>query len=177
MVDYFYHLDYLPNDGGDDEAVKHSAITREQYLEKLSDARKKQEDWEDALSHVDATDSPPARPKSFLVEHAKVFATAVKYQVDGLRQLAVLKFKHLTTEREAWKEDDFAQAVSIICTSTPEDVTELRDVAVDLLYTHFGELKDKDSIEEVMCNHPKLMWAFLERKSRRPSPNHNTHVE
>lgn len=165
MIDYFYHLDYLPDDS-DDGSVQLPPFTREEYLVKLNEATKKKVQWKNTLSSVETSDKPrfqSARPKSFIVEYAKVFATAVKCQADGLRHLAASKFRYETTECEAWKDDEFARAVSIIRTSTPKDITDLRDLAEDLLYTHFAELHSKDSIKEVMCSRPELIWAMLKR--------------
>lgn len=50
--------------------------------------------------------------KPFLIKHAKVFAIAIKYQADGLRALAVKKFKEAALTD--WNSDDFAQVVRVV---------------------------------------------------------------
>lgn len=111
----------------------------------------------------------PVVPQNFLLDHVKVFAMAIKYQIDGLRHLAASKFKREITNGEAWKDDDFPQAISMIYSSTPDEVKELRILAEEALHAHFEELKYKQGIEEVMCNHPSLMYTLLKRKSQSTS--------
>ena len=133
MVEYFYHFDYLR--GTDSELVQVSA----------SDLQ-----------------SPPQLPSQvYLIEHAKVFAIAVKYQIEGLRELAVSKFH--TAATGLWKHDDFAHSVHIVFNSTAEEVTQLLVIASDILHQHFDVLKEKAEIEAVVCNIPRLAYALLKR--------------
>jgi hypothetical protein len=105
--------------------------------------------------------------KNHIVEHAKVFAIAVKYQVDGLRHLAALKFRNEMRRSRAYNHDNFAEAVAIIFRSTPEDVTQLRDVVEELLDTHFEELQHKPDVEVVVTSFPQLSCALLKRSRAR----------
>lgn len=71
-----------------------------------------------------AAPSTSATPDPFLIEHAKVFAMAVKHQADGLGQLAARKFEKAASIY--WDHKDFAQAAHVVYTSTPDDVQDLR---------------------------------------------------
>ena len=178
MVNYFYHFDY-PNPTD----VSKPATTAATSQPTATDQKKKIREGlqrlkagngkENRVSSVDVNATPAAKPQDFLLGHVKVFATAVKYQVDGLRHLATSKFKHETTHGEAWKDDDFAQAISMIYSSTPDRITELRDAAEEVLHAHLEELKQKDGIEALMYKHPRLMYALLNRKSDTSLPTKN----
>lgn len=178
MVNYFYHFDY-PNPTDASIPATTAAASQPTAIDQTKKTRegfqrlKAGNGEENRVSSVDTTATPPAKPKNFLLGHVKVFAIAVKYQVDGLRHLATSKFKQETTHGEAWKEDDFAQAISMIYSSTPDEVTELRDAAEEVLHAHFKELKQKDGIEALMYKHPRLMYALLNRKSDTSLPMQN----
>ncbi|EMC94013.1 hypothetical protein BAUCODRAFT_57136, partial [Baudoinia panamericana UAMH 10762] len=60
------------------------------------------------------------------ITHAKLFAAAVKYQVPGLRALALSKFEQAA--KLAWQDASFAEAVRVVYKSTLDEVRELRDV-------------------------------------------------
>jgi len=85
----------------------------------------------------------------------------VKYQIDGLRDLAASKYKHVVTT--CWNHEDFAHSVHVAFTSTVEEVTQLREIISDILHQHFDDLKDKAEIETVVCNIPRLAFALLKR--------------
>lgn len=178
MVHYFYHFDY-PNPTANSHentatpasnqlsAVDPTTKIREGIRRLGGETRK-----ENHVSSIDNnTTIRPAKPQNFLLGHVKLFATAVKYQVPGLRHLAASKFKYETTHCEAWKDADFAKAISTIYSSTPDEVKELRTLAEKTLHAHFEELKHNKGIEEVMYNHPSLMYALLKRRNKTPSPS------
>lgn len=71
--------------------------------------------------------------RTHLIEHAEVFAIAVKYQIDALRKLAE-KFKEGVAFH--WNHVEFAEATYLAYTNTPEDVKELRDIAADAIDKH-----------------------------------------
>lgn len=66
-----------------------------------------------------------------LVTHAKVYALAEKYLIDGLKGLALRKFKTVATESS--DVDHFLQATQEVYTSTIEGDRGLRDVIVAIL--------------------------------------------
>jgi hypothetical protein len=101
--------------------------------------------------------------KNPLIKHAKVFAMAIKYQVDGLRALAVKKFKEAASSD--WNNDDFAQVVQVVYASTPDDVQELRTITADTIHDHFSVLKDKEDLEMVISGLGDLSYSLLRRTS------------
>lgn len=111
--------------------------------------------------------SPTPASKSFLIEHAKVFAMAVKYQADGLRELAAIKFRNAATT--LWEHDDLPTAISTVYASTTDDVLELRLVVEDVLHDHFDVLKANEEFAAVTRGIPGLAYALL---SRRPGKDH-----
>ena len=96
MVEYFYHFDYLRDT--------------------------------ESLPEPSQSSAPTARPPShgYIIEHAKAFAIAVKYQIDGLRDLAASKYKEAVTT--CWNHEDFAHSVFVAFNSTVEEVTQLREI-------------------------------------------------
>ena len=100
--------------------------------------------------------------------HAKIFAAAVKYQIDGLRDLSAAKFAE--TVKTTWNSYGFAEAIGIVFQSTTEEVTQLRDIVTDILHDNFKALKDKPEIETAVCEIPRLAYALLKRKSEKPKP-------
>lgn len=141
MVEYFYHFDYL------------------REIESLPN-----------LSRFSPR-APELPSNVYVIEHAKVFAIAVKYQIDGLRDLAASKFKEAATSY--WNHDDFAHSIHIAFNSTAEEVTQLRKVVSDILHKHFDDLEDKPEVEAVVCNIPRLAYALLKR-SRAGGKNGST---
>lgn len=61
----------------------------------------------------------------------------------------------------------------MIYSSTPDQVTELRDAAEEVLHAHLKELKQKDGIESLMYKHPRLMYALLSRRNDTSLPIQN----
>ena len=181
MVDYLYHFDYLPtaNDVGAQLPI---AVATTPVVDGDSEP-----DWRAIRSRMKArpvqkripppplaTDYTPPRPtpkkttttatsksRVYVIEHVKVFAMAVKYQVDGLCDLAAAKFKQ--SAETSWKHDDFAHAISVVHDSTPEDVSQLRDIVSNILHAHFDKLKDKPEVDSVVCSIPHLAYALLKR--------------
>jgi hypothetical protein len=112
------------------------------------------------LRAEDATGSP-ATSKVHLIEHAKVFALAVKYQADGLRELAISKFKESIEAN--WNHEDLSHAIHIVYQSTTDDVTELRDIVTDTVHDHFDELNGQETVKAVVSSIASLAYGLLER--------------
>ena len=136
MVGYFYHLDYLR----DDNAAAASAVIE---MPESAPAKKTR-----ASMSAPTQAAPPPSPKVHLVEHAKLFAMAVKYQIAALQNLAAQKFKIDVAEH--WDHEDLAHAIHVIYTSTAEDVTQLREVVVEVLNAHRDQLLLKPEITTLL---------------------------
>jgi DNA-directed RNA polymerase subunit M/transcription elongation factor TFIIS len=149
MVEYFYHYDYLRN-----ATISPAANAPTEQSEYVPPHLR-----EGTPPQTSKLESPPTR--FYLIEHAKVFTIAVKYQIDGLRDLAAAKFENAAIVY--WNHEDFAQSIHIAFNSTAEEVTQLRQIVSGILHSHFDELKDKAEVETTICNIPRLAYDLLKR--------------
>lgn len=116
----------------------------------------------DYLRKPETSTSPSdTAAKVFLIEHAKVFAMAVKYWIVGLRHPAVKKLKEAV--EADWSHEDFAHTLHVVYNSTTEDITELRDIVATTIHDNFKILKDRDEVEVVASSIPGLAYALLKR--------------
>jgi hypothetical protein len=178
MVDFFYHLDYLPLPEVEAITSPSDSETEIEFVhsgpsERMRRVPKKKVqvgvlDGESLATIAPEVPAPEPVPDSvaapqpvYIIEHAKVFAIAVKYQVDGLRNLAAMKFKQ--SVRASWDHDDFAHAISIVYNSTADNVSQLRDITIDIIHDHFDALKHKAEFESAVSSIPALAYALLKR--------------
>lgn len=98
-----------------------------------------------------------------IITHAKMFALAVKYQAKELRHFAKCSFGNAA--ETAWESDAFLEAAEIVLTSTPEDVTDLRNMVFDTLHQNFSSIMDKPEVKELFCSHPDLSYELMKRKT------------
>lgn len=120
--------------------------------------------WYDVPSTLadSSENSTSSNPQAEIVTHAKMFAVAIKYQVPGLRIFTRRAFREaFHTE---WNSDAFAEVITIVFTSTPEDATDLRDMVLDKIHDQFPTLKNKPEVEEAITSTPGLVFAMLKRK-------------
>ena len=113
--------------------------------------------------HFDYLRTAAADGRPSLIKHAKVFAMAIKYQVNGLRALAIQKFKQAASTD--WSSEDFTHVVRVVYTSTPDHAQELREIVADTLYDHFSDLKDNKELELVISGLGDLSYNLLRRNS------------
>jgi hypothetical protein len=88
---------------------------------------------------------------------------AIKYQAKGLRQLAAHNFKQAASK--FWKREDFAQAIHVVFTSTPDDVHELRDIVADTIHEHFSDLRNTPEIDVAVQSLGALAYSILKRRA------------
>jgi hypothetical protein len=160
MVGYFYHMNYLHNN----DAVVAPAVI--EVPDSPPRPKKKAKRSAPAKRGRASTSAPaqaalPPSPKVHLIEHAKVFAMAVKYHVGALQILAVQKFKFEVEQH--WDHEDLAHAIHVIYTSTADEVTQLREVAVEALDAHRGELLEKPEIAALLRSITGLACDLLMR--------------
>ncbi|KAM0708098.1 hypothetical protein Q7P35_004747 [Cladosporium inversicolor] len=117
-------------------------------------------DFSDVIPDQDHA-SPSTISKSYLIEHAKVFAMAVKHQADGLSELAAAKFKTAVTTHGFWEHEDFSAAISTVFISNSDDFLELRNTVEEVLHDHFDTLKAKEEFAAVMHGIPGLIYNLL----------------
>jgi hypothetical protein len=160
MVGYFYHLDYLRDDNA---AAASALIEVEDSPAPPKNKGKKSTPAKKARASTSAP-TEAALPPSLnvhLIEHAKVFAMAVKYRIAALQNLAAQKFQAEVIEH--WNHEDVAHAIHVIYTSTAEDVTQLRKVAVEVLNAHRDELLLKPEITTLLRSITGLACDLLLR--------------
>ncbi|KAH7016268.1 uncharacterized protein B0I36DRAFT_337159 [Microdochium trichocladiopsis] len=83
-----------------------------------------------------------------LLFHAKVYTMAVKYLIQGLQDLAVVKFKTAAT-MEVWGTQDFLSATKEAYNATPDTARGLRQVVLETFADH-KDLLNKEETKVVM---------------------------
>lgn len=177
MVEFFYHLDYLRttqppspelSDSEPEPELRRPFDTSGRRLVPQVRIRFDPPVGESLSQSAGGIPTPETAPASVapplsvhIIEHAKVFAIAVKYQVNGLRKLATSKFKQAA--RVSWDHDDFTQAISVVYNSTADDVPELRNIFIDVIHDRFDTLKQKSEFEAVVTSIPALAFTLLKR--------------
>ena len=159
MVKFFYHLDYC----GDDVSLAPAThALADPFHQTPSPKKRRRQAAKSPLTPVlEAGTAAPSTPTDGnMVMHARVFAAAVKYQVPALKALSASKFAHAVEANAS--HDTFAEAVHITYTTTPEEVTELRDVIAKTL-TERGELLNKPEVEVVVRSINGLAYELLKR--------------
>lgn len=156
MIAYFYHLDYLHDKKAVIEVHDSPPPKKKVRLSVLAKSTR-------ATNPLPSPEpvAAPAGPKVYLIEHAKVFAMAVKYHVDPLRDLATHKFR--AEAEQHWDHEDLAQAIQLIYTSTADEITQLRSIAVEVLVHHRSDLLKKPEIATLLQSITGLAYDLLMR--------------
>ena len=162
MVGYFYHLDYLRDNNAAAASalieVKDNPVPPKKKGKKSTPVKKARA----SMSAPTEAALPPSL-EVHLIEHAKVFAMAVKYHIAALQNLAAQKFQAEVIEH--WNHEDLGHAIHVIYTSTAEDVTQLREVAVKVLNAHRDQLLLKPDITTLLRSITGLACDLLLRDS------------
>ncbi|KAH6847105.1 hypothetical protein B0I37DRAFT_374303 [Chaetomium sp. MPI-CAGE-AT-0009] len=111
---------------------------------------------------------------SNLTVHARVYALGEKYDIQGLKTLAIEKFK--TEAKVHWNCDEFIRAVEEVYTSTIDQDRGLRDAVVEAIRVHPTVL-DKEPMQNVvrrldLCF--DLMMRFRDELSHYETPQTGT---
>jgi hypothetical protein len=99
-----------------------------------------------------------------LIIHAKVYALAEQYAVEGLKVVALGKFRD--EARVHWASEDFLQAAELVYTSTPEHDRGLRDVIRNTFNEHRTGLMDRENVKRYLRDVPDLAYDVLMRLYR-----------
>ncbi|KAL1586300.1 hypothetical protein WHR41_05568 [Cladosporium halotolerans] len=157
MVEYFYHLDY--------PRPKDSTTSTKSTRQSTKKLRYSHPTWDSSGQETPPQAFDAEQPNVNLMQHAKLFAMAVKYQIDGLRHLTTQKFKEAVATQ--WSHEDFAHTIHIVYNSTAEDVTELREIVADAVHAHFEELQERPGVEASMRSIAALTYGLLTRSRER----------
>lgn len=94
-----------------------------------------------------------------LVLHARIYAVAEKYMVDGLKAVAMEKFEKATAS--GWNKHDFLEAARETYTSTIDSDKGLRDIVVKVFHAHKLSLLDKEEAVQLLTEVPVLAVHLL----------------
>lgn len=147
MVRYFYHLEYLEDY---DETPPKGSTNLKMKSEKV--ARSSLPSTKSESDHV---------KKVHLIEHVKVLAIAMKYQVDALQTLAFDRFE--ADCQRYWNNKDFAQACELAYSAVLEDAPQVRKVVADVLHNHRSHLFHKPDIQSLLRETPGIAFDLLVR--------------
>lgn len=155
MMHYFYHFDYLEGSTATSHEIAGGEIwdTNSWELPPAKRDSKKAAKSKRTLLHDSA--------KIHLIEHAKLFAMAVKYQVVALQRLAAGKFK--AEAYRHWDHEDFPKAVHLVYTTTPDEVSQLREAAVDVLHTYYDYFVGRPDVQSLLRSINGLACDLLNR--------------
>ncbi|AEO55662.1 hypothetical protein MYCTH_2299733 [Thermothelomyces thermophilus ATCC 42464] len=147
MMHYFYHLDYPRQ-----REVKHGFLNKSQSTNPKSDVVTNPGSTSGKTSNKtpkSAYSVPPHQGFEVpnLTIHARLYALAEKYDVQGLKALALEKFKE--EARIQWDSDDFIRAAEEAYTSTVDRDRGMRDAVVEAIREHSVVL-DKESMQNVV---------------------------
>jgi hypothetical protein len=100
--------------------------------------------------------------KGILIIHAKMYAMGEKYQVPGLKALAVNKF------RACWYKTNSGLGTAIVVAymSTPETDQPLREMVVDML-VRSPWMPKTEVLDETIKRIPELVYALYRKIANR----------
>ncbi|KAK3719921.1 hypothetical protein LTR37_004044 [Vermiconidia calcicola] len=112
--------------------------------------------------------SPLATNAPCLALHARMYTAGHKYGIEGLKKLALDKFKIQLTRH--WDSEELAEAIHIVYNTTPASDKEMREAVADTLDWH-SRLLDKPEMEIAIMEINGLAYELLKR-SRRAEPEY-----
>jgi hypothetical protein len=97
-----------------------------------------------------------------LVQHARLYELADKYQIQGLKPLIQGRFKNAC--QLYWRSGEFIVAADVVFATTPEEDKGLRQIVVETIAQHMEILK-KPEIEPLMITYNGLAFGLLKIKA------------
>ncbi|KAK1722907.1 uncharacterized protein BDZ83DRAFT_408048 [Colletotrichum acutatum] len=114
--------------------------------------------YTDSLLQSPKLEPSKAESITCLLLHAKVYTIAEKYAVDGLKDLAVAKFKDAAAQ--AWEPNDFLCAATEAYTSTIDTDRGFRDAVIEIFAVH-EDLLDDEEAKTTIKSLGSLPYALL----------------
>jgi len=106
---------------------------------------------------------PITGPSTQLMVHAKLYEIADKYDVVGLKELVIEKFKRAC--HSFWNDPSFAAAAHHVFSTTPEHDKGLRDIVSKTIAEHMAELVKKPEVEALLTEFNGLAFGLLKMKT------------
>lgn len=103
-------------------------------------------------------ETPPDREPNFVL-HTKVYALADKYLIDGLKAVALEKFRE--DAKTSWSTEQFLQAAEVAYTSTQDREVGMKHFIVSIICRHKHWLLERDSVKQCLRNTPDLAYDVL----------------
>ncbi|KAH7149118.1 hypothetical protein B0J13DRAFT_550713 [Dactylonectria estremocensis] len=104
----------------------------------------------------------------YLCLHAKVYAIAEKYQVSGLKEMALRNFSFLVPRTIS--PHNFAEASEIAYTMTIDSDRGLRDLVVEVLFSKSQFLED-EALKKLLKRLPDLTYDYVMYQHRKKEGN------
>lgn len=101
-------------------------------------------------------------PKALLDQHSRMYAMGEKYGIQGLKTVAVAKFKGQGPRQMT--KSSLITATMIAFTSTPESDKDLREAVLDFLDRSRQQFKDCMPVQKMIQSMPEVSYG-LYRKS------------
>ncbi|EEU33542.1 uncharacterized protein NECHADRAFT_89388 [Fusarium vanettenii 77-13-4] len=136
MIQYFYSLNYEVSASGVDTGA----------------------DLETHHQTAETSDGSLDESGFDLVVHTRTYNLVEKYQIIGLKTLALRKFRDAASEK--WNSSGFLDAVYEAYGSAPENDTSLKEAIVEIIVEH-KELLDKDGTRRMLKEVDFLAYDVL----------------
>jgi len=118
-----------------------------------------QEELDASNWDIQSTGSMEADPENaHLITHAKVYALAEKYGINGLKALAKRKFS--SQVKEHLSSEEFSLAMQEVYESTVDSDRGLRDVVIQAFRTN-PEIARREDVEIIIKETPSLAWELF----------------
>lgn len=193
MIRYFYSFDYDTRNQREDSAFEHVCVPIEVKEEAEAAEAASASPTESSAEPGERPDSPsasslipaaeelddPAISESAsssdhqelhheIVLHAEVYVLAERYAVDGLKKLALEKFKNAC--RREWNARAFIAAARTAYDGTRESDVQLRESVVEAMYRNRIALLKDAGCKEKLQDMGHLMYDLVRRMLYETSP-------
>lgn len=93
--------------------------------------------------------------------HAAMYALGEKFDITGLKDVALVKFEQLATKTKARNLHRFVESIPMVYSSTPDSDRRLRDATIEIIKASPSSFVHKDvkaSFQKVISEVPDFSW-------------------
>lgn len=162
MLQYLYTLDY-PEDDVPFVRADHAAMDGSLSPPLLHNTSTITEHKTDSITTLGLFEGASSHdPK--MMNNAIAYATAEKYDIPELKELAKRKFQTLASSK--WPHNNFYAVTEAVFSTTPDEDMGLRQIVIDICGKHFRDiLKDEES-RAAFLNNKAVAVAVLDTAVR-----------
>lgn len=170
MVDFFYANNYVAP--AVDIAKAHSnSTTTPSAIDLAPDRRKSRGNRAPprkiakrraSMASMDGSSSSTAQTSKGdcnPVMHATMYGLGSKYGIKSLKNLAMEKYKSAVLA--AWNSSEFAHAIRVVYTTTPDNDLGLRNITTETILEHKDVVLAREDVEAAVIGIDKLAYALL----------------